>query len=201
MADADGNIFIKSQSYVSANQTLASGTVGTTELVFNQRLSSIKSLFANIGTSGSYTTFCSVDPGANNTDFQFIVAGAPYPQRPISTALNRAGAFMELMNAWSPAHDTLSSCTSINPVDFFQNGNATQQTSAGICGKFYVGCNVEKLSTNSALLTGISSQLSPISFRMNIGTATVEAHTITLICCYDALLQINLPNRQASVKQ
>ena len=201
MADADGNIFIKSQSFVSANQSLSTFGPGTAELVFNQRLSSIKALFTNIGTAASYTTFASVDPTSSNGDFQWIVAGTAYPQRPISAALNKAGAFMELMNAWGPAHDTLSSSTSITPIDFFQTGNATAQASAGICGKFYLGTNVEKLSTNGALLTGISSQLSPISFRINTGTATVETHTITLICLYDAILQINLPTRQASVKQ
>jgi len=202
MADADGNIFIKSQSFTSANQTVASGTSGTVELVYNQRLSSIKSLIANIGTSSSYTTISSVDITNNKGDYQFIVAGTAYPQRPISTLINKAGAFMELMNCWGPAHDLMSSNTSITPADWQCVTSATANSSSSVCGKFYVGTNVEKLSTNGALLTGISSQLSPISFRINMGSqSSAEAHTVTLICNYDALLVINLATRQASVKQ
>jgi hypothetical protein len=68
-------------------------------------------------------------------------------------------------------------------------------------GKFYLGTNVEKLSTNGALLTGISSQGSPISFRVSTGTATSQAAVIQLICLYDALLQIDIPSRTLVVMQ
>jgi hypothetical protein len=68
-------------------------------------------------------------------------------------------------------------------------------------GKFYLGTNVEKLSTNGALLTGISSQGSPISFRVSIGTATTNAQVIQLIALYDALLQIDIPSRTLVVMQ
>jgi hypothetical protein len=172
---------------------VASGTGGTIELVYNQRLSSIKSLIANIGTSSSYTTAASVDITNNKGDYQFIVAGTAYPQRPISAYLNKAGAFMELMGCWGPAHDLMSSNTSITPADWQCVTSSTANASASVCGKFYVGTNVEKLSTNGALLTGISSQLSPISFRINMGSqSSAEAHTVTLICNYDAVLVINV---------
>ena len=206
MADTEGNIFLKSQSFSSSSQYLASASSGQVELVFNQRLSSIKSVIANFGKATLNTIYDSVDvtsstqSGSTGGDYQFVIAGQTFPPRPISTVTGKAGAFMELMNCWGPAHSIETNNMSITPAEFSYISAGT--TTGLIPGKFYVGCNVEKLSTNNALLTGQSSMLSPISLRINIGsTATGEVHTVTLICCYDAILSINVITRQASVKQ
>ena len=66
LADENGTIMIKSQSYTTSSQTLPTTVGGTQELVFNNRLSSIKSLFTIFGSgaasnqvNGSY--FDSID--------------------------------------------------------------------------------------------------------------------------------------------
>lgn len=203
-ARSGGMLTIKSQSYLSSGVTLPSGSVGSLEFLFNQRLASIKSLFTHLSGSNSAvatnTFFDSVDcTGATGGDYQWFVSGTPYPPRPISTVLNKAGASMELSLAWGPAHDILSSNFSILPAEF--NAGNTTVTTQCVMGKFYLGTNVEKLSTNSALLTGISSQGSPISFRVSIGTATTNVQVIQLICLYDALLQIDMGARTLVVLQ
>lgn len=197
-----GQITIRSQSYLSSGTSIAQNTSGSTEYIFNQRLASIKSLFCHL--SGTDVTkvngfFDSVDITTNNGDYQWFVAGLPYPPRPISTVLNKAGASMELSNAFGPAHDLLTSNFAINPSEF--NYTITGTTTVQQMGKFYLGSNVEKLSTNGALLTGISSQGSPISFRVSTGTALSQAAVIQLICLYDALLQIDIPSRTLVVMQ
>jgi hypothetical protein len=106
---------------------------------------------------------------------------------------------MELSAAFGPAHDLLTSNFSISPTEFNQ-GNASV-TTQNTMGKFYIGVNCEKLSTNDALLTGVSSQGSPISFRVSIGTATTNAQVIQLICLYDALLNIDMTSRTLVVMQ
>jgi hypothetical protein len=146
------------------------------------------------------TFFDSVDcTGTAGGDYQWFISGLPYPPRPISTVLNKAGASMELSNAFGPAHDLLTSNFSINPTEF--NSGNTTVTTVQQMGKFYLGTNVEKLSTNGALLTGISSQGSPISFRVSIGTQTTNAQVMQLVCLYDALLQIDIPSRTLVVMQ
>ena len=197
-----GSITIRSQSYLSSGVTIPSASNGSLEFLFNQRLASIKSLFTHL--SGADATkvngfFDSVDITTNNGDYQWFVSGLPYPPRPISTVLNKAGASMELSAAFGPAHDLLTSNFSINPTEF--NYNITSTTTVQQMGKFYLGTNVEKLSTNGALLTGISSQGSPISFRVSTGTATSQNAVIQLICLYDALLQIDIPSRTLVVMQ
>lgn len=209
---AGGQITIKSQSYLSSGVSVPALSSGTLEFLFNQRLASLKSLFAHlsgtVATVSLNTMFDSIDitailPGTalapTGGDYQFFVGGLPYPPRPISTILNKAGASMELSQAFGPAHDLLTTNFSINPVEF--NSNNTTITTKNQMGKFYIGTNVEKLSTNNALLTGISSQGSPISLRISLGAPITNAQTIQLICCYDALLQIDVVNRALIVLQ
>jgi len=200
---AGGMITIKSQSYISSGSSVPAATSGTIELVYNSRLASIKSLFLHlsgtVSTVSLNTLFDSVDITSNNGDYSFTVAGVPYPPRALSTILNKAGISMELSNSFGPAHDLITSNFSITPVEFnYINTSTTTQT---LMGKFYVGANVEKLSTNSALLTGISSQGSPISARISIGTATTRGQVVQLICLYDALLQINMNDKTLQVMQ
>jgi hypothetical protein len=199
-----GSITIRSQSYLSSGVTLPAASSGSLEFLFNQRLASIKSLFAHLSgtlnTVSVNTLFDSVDAtGALGGDYQFFVSGLPYPPRPISTVLNKAAVSMELSLAFGPAHDLLTSNFSIAPTEF-NSTNVTTTTQTAM-GKFYVGTNTEKLSTNGALLTGISSQGSPISVRVSIGTATTNAQVIQLICLYDALLKIDIPSRTLVVLQ
>lgn len=197
-----GQITIRSQSYLSSGVTIPQNQSGSTEYLFNQRLASIKSLFCHLsGTDATKVNgfFDSIDITTNNGDYQWFVSGLPYPPRPLSTVLNKAGVSMELSNAFGPAHDLLTSNFSINPTEF--NYLITGTTTVQQMGKFYLGTNVEKLSTNGALLTGISSQGSPISFRVSTGTALSQSAVIQLICLYDALLQIDIPSRTLVVLQ
>ena len=200
-----GMLTIKSQSYLSSGVTLPAASAGSLEFLFNQRLASIKSLFTHLSGTVAATklnlSFDSVDVTTDTGDYQWFVAGTPYPPRPISTVLNKAGASMELSAAFGPAHDLLTSNFSITPVEFNRTIAAGSVTTQNLMGKFYLGTNVERLSTNDALLTGISSQGSPISFRVSIGTATAEAAVIQLICLYDALLQVDMASRTLTVMQ
>jgi hypothetical protein len=197
-----GSITIRSQSYLSSGVTIAQNSNGSLEFLFNQRLASIKSLFCHLsGTEATKVNgfFDSVDITTNNGDYQWFVSGLPYPPRPISTVLNKAAISMELSAAFGPAHDLLTSNFAINPTEF--NYTIAGTTTVQQMGKVYLGTNVEKLSTNGALLTGISSQGSPISFRVSTGTALSQAAVIQLICLYDALLQIDIPSRTLVVMQ
>ena len=200
----NGSITLKSQSYLSSGVTVAGGSSGTLEFLFNQRLASIKSIFAHLsGTVAGAVNglFDSIDITSGNGDYQFFISGMPYPPRPLSTLLNKAGILMELSSAFGPTHDLLSSNFSINPTEFGAINSGLVATTQNQMAKFYVGTNVEKLSTNSALLTGISSQGSPISCRISLGTATVGTQVLQLICLYDALIQIDIASRTLVVMQ
>ena len=199
---AGGMLTIKSQSYLSSGVTIPSGTSGSTEYLFNQRLASIKSLFAHLsGADASKVNgfFDSVDITTNNGDYQFFCAGSPFPPRPLSTVLNKAGITMEMSAGYGPVKDLLTSNFSISPTEF--NYTIASTTTVNLMGKFYIGTNVERLSTNDALLTGISSQGSPISLRVSTGTATSQNAVIQLICLFDTLLTVDMASRTLTVMQ
>jgi hypothetical protein len=192
-------IYVKSQSFASASQTLASATSGFVELVYNQRYASVKSLFViNGGTSAASINkaFDSYDITSNNGDYSFTIGGVIYPQKSISTSVNRAGALMELKSALGSIYDKNNNFA-INSIEYAYISANT--TTAAAPAKFYIGTSVEKLNSDS-LLTGISTQNSAISYRVNIGTATSQSHTCNLIVNYDALFEIDTVNRQVSLK-
>lgn len=192
-------IYIKSQSFSCASQTLASATSGYAELVFNQRYASCKSIFAINGGAGAVSqnkALDSYDITSGNGDYSFTVGGVIYPQKPISSSVNRAGALMELKSAMGSVYDK-SNSFAINAVEYaYISANTTSPSAPA---KFYIGTSLEKLNSES-LLTGISTQNSAISYRLNIGTATSQAHTITLVVNYDALFEVDTVNRQVALK-
>lgn len=208
MARSGGMVTIKSQSYLSSGVTLPASSVGQLSFLFNQRLASIKSVFTLLSGTASGTCvntfYDSIDATSGNGEYSWTIAGQNYPQRPLSTVLNKAGILMELSAAFGPISDILSTSFSINPREFNYNSTnvATLATSCQQPGKFWLGTNCERLSTSDALLTGVSSQGSPISFNITLNTAmAANAQIVQLICLYDALLQIDLNARTLVVMQ
>jgi hypothetical protein len=201
MADANGELIIKSQSYSSSSLYMPSGSSGQLEYSFNQRLSSIKSIFSIVSqtattAAGGARKFGAIDPTSGSGSTQFFIGSEAYPPRPLE-ATNKAGMYMELLSAWGNNASVESYNTSITPTEYFINDADTEILSTK--SKHYVGCNVERMC-GSALLTGVSSQLSPISVRINIPSVTTKNCNVSLITCYDALISLNVVTRQASVK-
>jgi hypothetical protein len=192
-------IYVKSQSFSSSSNSLASGSTGYIELIYNQRYASVKSLFAINGCTAATSlnkAFDSVDITTNNGEYSFSVGGVIYPQRALSSLVNRAGILQELRSAMGSVYDR-NNAFAISSVEFLYNSGST--TTVAAPGKFYIGTSVEKLNSDS-LLTGISTQNSPISYRISTGTATAQVHTITLVVNYDALFEIDTVNRQTALK-
>ena len=203
LADRNGDVLIKSQSYQTATQTLA-GIAGTQTLTFNQRLSSVKSVLAyfdGVGANRLNGIYDAVDvtrgESGSGGSYQFQIGGVYYPQVALDTARCRAGVFAELSNAFSPSHDYYSGQMAISPLEWSRDENST--TSQTSPGKFFVGVNTERLDTNGVMLSGVSTALVPISLNVRCDTAPTAtlAHLVTL---FDAIIQVNLVNKTCSVK-
>lgn len=191
-------LYIKSQSFACASQTLPAST-GYNELIFNQRFASVKSLYAVNGSASVNGFYDSIDLTSNGGDYSFMIGGVMYPQKPISAALCKSQALMELKSAAGSIFDKANNM-SINTTEFSYIANPAPTTTAAAPGKFFVGTSVERLNSDS-LLTGVSTQNSPISYRINVGgTSSLNPSTISLIVNYDALIEVDTMTRQASVK-
>jgi hypothetical protein len=193
--------YIKTTSFKNMGTTLSTGVTGAVELVYNMRLASIKSLFALFAGSNARCVnglFDSVDPTTSNGELVFNIAGVSYPNRPVSTLNSKSAILMELKKSVGALHSE-SYNSSINRTEFDSHDGTT--TTANIPGKFWFGVNTEKLSSNGALLTGVSTQNSPINLRISTGTTTTQAYTVYLVAMYDALLEIFPQQRQANIKE
>ena len=71
-----------------------------------------------------------------------------------------------------------------------------------IPAKFWVGVCLQKLTIpQKAFFTGISTQNSPITVIINIGTATSQLHNVMLILNYDAIIEIDTSTKQCILIQ
>jgi len=200
LANPNG-LTIKTQSFGAASQNLNAGLVGYTELIYNFRYSSIKSLIAVNGgnAAASNKQFDSVDLTSGNGDYSFSVGGIVYPSKPLSTITNKTEILQEFRSAMGSIFDKNNNC-SINTLEFNFNGTAAACTYQ-VPGKFYVGTSLEKQVGSNSILSGVSSSDSPISYRINTGTSIgANQSTVTLIVNYDALIIVDPNSKQTVVK-
>ena len=208
MANADGDILMKSQGWNVNNINSSTVAGGSQDLIFNTRLSSIKSLIYQ--GSGTYITAWDDEPAAYGAaqvagatgSTQFFVASTPFPPTPLRES-NQAAIMSELRQAQGQVHDVYSTSASISPQQFItapQLGTASADILFSAPPAHFVGVNTEKLSTNAVMLSGVSSQLSPINVRLQSSSASNANFTSTLFALYDAIISINIPTRTLSVR-
>ena len=209
MANADGDILMKSQGWNVNNINSSTTAGGSQDLIFNTRLSSIKSLIYQ--GSGTYQTNWGADKPAaygaaqvagETGSTQFFVASTPFPPTPLRES-NQAAVMSELRQAQGQVHDVYSTSASISPQQFItapQLGTAAGSLLFSAPPAHFVGVNTEKLSTNAVMLSGVSSQLSPINVRLQASSASNANFTSTLFALYDAIISINIPTRTMAVR-
>jgi len=206
MADGNGDLVLKSQGWNISNVALPVQVPNNqTEFVFNVRLSSIKSVICqgtgpakNEAVNGLYDAIQVAGPAGST---QFFIANKAYPQTPLRET-NNAGVMSALRQALGQAHDIYHSNIAIpqKQWDDIASLATTTVSDQFAPASHFVGMNVEKLSTNSVMMSGESSQLTPINIRLNPSVATDGAATLTLYSNYDALIGINVASRQIQVR-
>ena len=194
-------ILIKTSSYNTSIAPIASGANGNINLIYNLRYASIKSAFLNFG--GTSTTTCanknmdSYDITQETGDYSLQIAGMSYPQKSLSSLMNRAGIMNELRRAMGSLYNN-NNAMSINSYEFATgDGDTTDITKPG---KFWVGFNLQKLTIESkAFFSGVSTQNSPITAIINTTDATSQAYNAMLIAVYDAIIEIDTQTKQCVI--
>ena len=193
---------IKSQSYSTGTQSVAV-TSGSLNLVYNQRFASVKSAYLNIGGTdaaiSSNKLLDSYDITSGNGDYQFQIGSINYPQKSLSTTNNKSGILQELRRSMNTIFGSNVSM-SVNAIEF-GSVSATVST-VSVPAKFWVGVNLQKLTIpQKAFFTGVSTQNSPITVMINVGTASAQVHTVMLILNYDAIIEIDTSTKQCVLIQ
>jgi hypothetical protein len=195
-------IRIKTSSYATGLQTLPAGTAGTANLVYNLRYASIKAMVLLLGSSSANATsklFESIDLTSGGGSYNFQVNGVYYPQNPLSTANNRGGVLMELRNAMRDMYSGNNSMAIDNSEWLATDASVNAAASKiNIPSKFYVGVSTRKMNT-SALFTGVSSQNSPITAIVNVGSAATNlSYSPILMLFYDSVIEIDTLTKQVN---
>jgi hypothetical protein len=200
-ADGAGDIYLKSQSFAISSSPLADGFVGQAEIPYAQSLTSIKSLHTLFTPLVGNRGFASYDATSQNGSLQYTVAGRPYPETAIDTLNRPQYATLEFLASIYGTKDPILACRTsmseatwkISPDD--PNGDSKVISVA----KAYFGANVEKLSSNSYLLSGISSMNSNLTLRLTNNTGLASALNAVFIVCYDAVIKYNPMMKQVVV--
>jgi hypothetical protein len=206
MADQNGDLVLRSQGWNVSNVNWPANTgANAATYIYNVRLSSIKSLVLQ-GTgeakdSANLGKYDAVRAAGNTGSTQFFVANRPFPPTPLREA-NNAAVMSALRQAFGEAHDVYSSNIAIPQKQWVGIADLISGTASTVAtpAAHFVGVNTEKLSTNQVMMSGESSQLSPINVRLDTSEATNAAATLTLFACYDALISLNLPTRMVAVR-
>jgi len=197
-------IEIKSRSFASSTNTLAAGSSGYMELVYNLRYNNLRNLIAvnGVGTALSNKNFDSVDLTSNTGEYSFSIAGVNYPQKSLSTARCRAQILQE-MRSVSESLTGKRAGMSINTLEYNFNGTAATST-LGTPAKFYpstclVGTSL--LGSGESIQSGVSTENSPISYRITSGGSIgANNSAVTLIAQYDAVIMLDTASQQVFVK-
>jgi hypothetical protein len=190
-------IYVKSQSFSNASVNVASGQNGSTSLIFNQRYASCKAAIVTFNGAVNNKKFESIDITNNSGDYSLNISGIQYPQKPYSALNNKGGILQELRKCIGSIYDR-SNNMAINTLEF-NSIDTNANTVLTAPGKFYLGFNLEKLHSG-ALLTGVSTNNSNITVNITQSVQTSFVRTCNLLLVYDALVEINMLSKSASVK-
>lgn len=197
--DANGDFYIKSESYAVSSATIATAFTGYVEIPYANSLTSIKSIYTMFCRSDRYRLFAAYDPTQSNGSVQWTIGSQPYPSSAIDTLNRRPSAVMEFLEALHGTKASPVSARTCLSFSNFRDSTVVQGSDApSNLSKAFFGCSLEKIS-GSYLLTGISSMNSNITVRVNIGTATNVALNALTILNHDVLIKFTPSTRQVQV--
>lgn len=193
---AGSPLLIKTQGFSSVSQILPASTSSVVESVYNVRYASIRNLLllnsTGSSTNGMFDSF-NLSPQCS---YSFYINSQQYPNLPITKQKN---AYIELKKLTGSAFDTIANNLAINVNEY--NYNLGDVTTLSEPAKFYVGCSVQVSPFSSGrLLSGISSQNSALSVRLNIETPLPVSVNSTLVINYDMIIVVDPMTRSTSIK-
>ena len=200
-ADGAGDIYLKTQSYAVSSSPLASGFVGSTEIPYAQSLTSIKSLHTLFTPLVGNRGFASHDATSQNGSLQYTIAGRPYPETAIDTLNRPQYATLEHLAAIYGTHDPIITArTSMSNATWTAvDADPAGDSKVIDVAKAYFGANVERLSSNSYMLSGVSSMNSNLTLRLVNNTALLAGLNSVFIVAFDAVIKYNPAMKQIVV--
>lgn len=204
-------IYIKTQGWANASQSLAAGGAGFNTLAYNHRYESIENLYFLSCTSdvakGLNAWGDSFNPmGLNgvNGSIQAQIGQAVYPQLPINNATGGLTSILQYLRETVGIITDQRNTMSIFNANFNQFANGATASTADIPAKCIIGFPLARVNQTSpyqqsSLMSGVSAASMPINVLLNVGSAFNSAMNFFLIAQYTALLELDLVSGQTRV--
>lgn len=195
---SQGPLYLKSASFNNSSLLVNSGAAGSNSYFFNQRFSSIRSLFllpCQIVGSKSCES-CDLTSGAG--DYSFQLNGQQYPPFPLSSALNYSAVLTSCAIAAKTIYPHATMCIDKQEYEAQINIPPTLYYEPG---KFIPALSLMKCKyEDDVLMTGVSSKETGINAVINIPTATTYACVLGLVLYYDVVLVFDPFTKRISVR-
>lgn len=216
---ADGKIFMKTQTWVQSAVNVPTGTLGQSNLLYQIRNSSLKSVLIQNSQATSLVCPNGLYDAVNLAVSQFNVSigGLAYPQRPLNPSIKPAEAFLAYMSALGYSGDykkygglitrSAYGASTATTVLGAQNGYdssivvpatgaraesslvATAQAVSQYPNMHFLGVDFEK--SGGLLFNGINTRASPPVGNFYFNTATLAASTSFCFGLVDCVLVID----------
>jgi hypothetical protein len=217
----DQKYFIKTQTYIGANATIATGSSGNVSIPLQIRNSSLKSLFYQFSLTADARCvnglFDAINP--NLISLQVSIGGQKYPQRPLRPVIEPAETYNSYIQALGA-----NSLKGVGGVMDRSSYNATQNTTTGsdpsvvvpasgarakssyeatnlAIAEFpnmnYQGVDLERIS--GTLFSGINTRQTGVFLECNIGTALTAVNTCYAFGLLDAIIVVDIANKTIEV--
>lgn len=203
-----GQVSIKSQSYSYGSASIPSGG-GAIDIPFQIKVQSLKQLFwyANISNAidGAYG---GVNPNLDN--WQFIVNGTSYPQRPVQVKYP-AEAYMQISKAFGSVYSNSHSGqfqrsnfrvgqTAYNEFYAAYNTTVNGSNLENDSNKFYQVLDLESINANKeSLYSGISTNGQTSTIRLSRLAATTANMSLDYWSCHDVVIVMDMQSGITSV--
>ena len=211
MAQNPEKVVLKTQTYSYGSSSLAAKQgAGTVDIPFQIKVNSLKQLiWYSSPADAADKNFGGVNPNLEN--WQFVVNGISYPQRPVQ-AKYPAESFLQNQKSfgsvYSPSHSGSSARLQFNTGSTAYNPYYRAYTTAFAnlptqSNKWYQCLDLETINSNKeSLYSGISTNGTTCTIRLNINTALADAvHNVQYWSCQDVMVVMDMIAGITSVVQ
>lgn len=195
---AQGPLYLKSASFNNSSVLVKSGASGSNSYFFNQRFSSIRSLFLLPCQIVGSKSCESCDLTSGDGDYSFQLNGQQYPPFPLSSALNHSAVLTSCAIASKTIYPHATMCIDKQEYEAVIN---TVPSLYYEPGKFIPALSLMKCKyDDDVLMTGVSSKDTGINAVISIPTATTATCVLGLVLYYDVALVFDPFTKKISVR-
>lgn len=209
MAQNPEKVVLKTQSYTYGSSSLSSGQgIGTIDIPFQIKVNSLKQLiWYSQPDNAAEKIIAGVNPNLDN--WQFIVNGISYPQRPVASKYP-AESYLQNSKSWgsvySSNHSGCATRAEFNTAStaynkFHRPYNTSVASMTTRANKWYQCLDLETINVDkSNLYSGITTNGTTATIRLNIAEQlAAQPHNIHYWSCQDVLIVMDMVSGITSV--